>query len=430
MTKRWSLLGRIGMVTGLAVLTACSDQGNNPASPEEESSASESKGAGPPAQARNGSWDDRLAALAEQVPGFGGFFQEPVGGGMVVYLTDTNRAAAAKSLVAAFLRTHGAPAEQLVIRQGEYDWRDLLRWRRGIEGVGLQGITFTDVDERTNRVVIGVMDDGRRQAVASAAARLGVPPGALRVERIAPTVVEVTLQNYYRPVQGGLQIQSPGTCTLGYIAIEEYPYWVNYGGPRYAITNSHCTDAFASVTGTTIGQPTLSYPIGYEYSDPPLFTSAQNSDCPPGRNCRHSDAALFRLNDGISSRYAAVTRVSSGLTIGSPDNEAYAGAQSGVWGGLAVEKVGRTTGRSTGTLTSSCANVPQYELDPWGNVYDTGRTMLCQLQANYNSGGGDSGSPVFTRSGGQPYALGIHWGSNGTTRSFSWWVYFWSEFGN
>jgi hypothetical protein len=142
---------------------------------------------------------------------------------------------------------------------------------------------------------------------------------------------------------------------------------------------------------------------------------------------------MFQLSSNSTSvsRFSAFSRTSSGLNLGSPDREYYVAEYNSISPGMAVEKVGRTTGRTTGSVTNSCANVPQYAVDPWGYVYDTGRTMLCQVQASYSSGGGDSGSPVTIRnSSGQPQVYGIHWGSNGTTASFSHWTYMWSEIGN
>jgi hypothetical protein len=48
------------------------------------------------------------------------------------------------------------------------------------------------------------------------------------------------------------------------------------------------------------------------------------------------------------------------------------------------------------------------------NVSGTNITQLCQSQASYSSAGGDSGSPVFSITGGSDVRVrGIHWGSGG-----------------
>ena len=54
------------------------------------------------------------------------------------------------------------------------------------------------------------------------------------------------------------------------------------------------------------------------------------------------------------------------------------------------------------------------------NNGDTGLTQICQTIAAYGSGSGDSGSPVFVRTGGNRVRLvGINWGGNGTIAVFS-----------
>lgn len=185
---------------------------------------------------------------------------------------------------------------------------------------------------------------------------------------------------------------------------------------NYIVTNSHCTSSFGSVTGDPIGQPNLSYIVGEESFDPALFDSSWNTygqPCPVGRLCRFSDAAMFRQHDipgdwdywpNTSAETGPDTTIYWYIEIietaaGAPLNEP-------------VFKVGATTGTTSGRVRERCASVPQY--DP---LYgDTGRTMLCQDRADYNSAGGDSGSPVFWRAdiNSPPvHIVGIHWGSGG-----------------
>jgi hypothetical protein len=79
--------------------------------------------------------------------------------------------------------------------------------------------------------------------------------------------------------------------------------------------------------------------------------------------------------------------------------------------GQAVTKVGRTTGRTAGTVQQTCVNV---------NVDGTNITQLCQSISNYANAGGDSGSPVFRITTLPSVVLvGINWGGNGTTSVFS-----------
>jgi hypothetical protein len=79
--------------------------------------------------------------------------------------------------------------------------------------------------------------------------------------------------------------------------------------------------------------------------------------------------------------------------------------------GQSVTKVGRTTGRTVGTVSQTCVNT---------NVSGSTITQLCQTFANYGNGGGDSGSPVFRITTLPSVILsGINWGGNGTISVFS-----------
>jgi hypothetical protein len=86
------------------------------------------------------------------------------------------------------------------------------------------------------------------------------------------------------------------------------------------------------------------------------------------------------------------------------------------WPGETVQKVGRTTGRTQGTVQHTCRAVDFFDLD--GSPTDI--TLLCQGEANYASSAGDSGSPVVqVYSGGLVFAIGIHWRGGNPTRIFS-----------
>jgi hypothetical protein len=86
--------------------------------------------------------------------------------------------------------------------------------------------------------------------------------------------------------------------------------------------------------------------------------------------------------------------------------------------GTTLDKIGRTTGWTYGSLVSTCETTTQYE-----NGYPTGRTLLCQNRVNAKSDFGDSGSPVFSFTengyGGNYELRGILWGGNGTQFLYS-----------
>ena len=77
--------------------------------------------------------------------------------------------------------------------------------------------------------------------------------------------------------------------------------------------------------------------------------------------------------------------------------------------GNPVNKVGRTTGRTKGSISETCVSIP---------VADTDITLLCQSRASYLSNSGDSGSPVFrvtnSPSTNDVALVEIHWGGSGS----------------
>ncbi|MDR6513746.1 S1 family peptidase [Chryseobacterium camelliae] len=79
--------------------------------------------------------------------------------------------------------------------------------------------------------------------------------------------------------------------------------------------------------------------------------------------------------------------------------------------GTTVNKIGQSTGSTSGTIISTNVSV----------ISSTGSTITNMTSANYTSAGGDSGGPVYTyisSSGTRPTA-GIHMGASGSTRYFT-----------
>ncbi|MEX1113232.1 MAG: hypothetical protein WED32_02140 [Patescibacteria group bacterium] len=406
-------------LSAIIVLGACADDPlSSPIAP-----ALRNADARPAGAARIRTLDDRLTELAEQLPGFGGLYYDD-SGSPVVFLTDVSRAAAAQSPIRSFLesdlgrvRAAGAISRLRVI-PGDYDFRQLAAWHRIIAlELKVPGITMTDIDDSKNRLTIGVRDVAALSRVQQALANMPIPVDAVNVVLRPPAVMLATLGDAVRPMVSGLRVQAPGGCTYTANAWLRPTSTTVDSTRNYIITNSHCTSSFGAVTGDLIGQPNLSYVVGDESFDPALFDSSWNTygqPCPVGRLCRFSDAAMFWQRD-IPGDWdywpnTSAETSSPGTTIywyieiietaaGAPLNDP-------------VFKVGATTGTTHGRVRERCASVPQY--DSYG---DTGRTMLCQDRADYNSGPGDSGSPVFWRSDPlndpRVHIVGIHWGSGG-----------------
>jgi hypothetical protein len=231
----------------------------------------------------------------------------------------------------------------------------------------------------------------------------GVPLQALRFEISGPLEVDQTLQQVERPLMGGYQIVNAydGACTLGFGAM-------NPDNGRLAfVTNSHCTGTWLCLDGTVFHQPLRPHRVGQEVRDPRAFR------CGLVWRCRFADAALVEVDAGVQIDLTRIARTQfwnwywpGSLDVVNPPDLITSG-----WGyppqGIAVDKVGRTTGWNVGYVRRGCVIVKH-----------PGRVRLrCQYLADYDSRAGDSGSPVFVLYGNTVQLTGIHWGR--TTRFFA-----------
>jgi hypothetical protein len=385
----------------LLLLASCTDQ-REPVGPTETPS-------GPDLAPAQGS--DDPAALARTVPGFGGFFIDAQGA-PTVYLRDPGQRGRAEQALAPYLRAHGVGAGQLKVRKGDYDWSQLEGWFTGAsaEALAVPGAVFVDADEASNRVRIGV-EPGAGGRVRAALAKLRMPDAAVILEERAPVTFAVgrgpkpkakpgsgpSLQGTVRPIIGGVQINFPGfLCTLGF----------NVNGSF--VTNSHCTNTQGGTEGTPYWQPTQSASpsqVATEAADPPYSGNLQG--CPSGRVCRRSDASRAGYVNGFNQfavgRIARTNRPGRSLTI---VGDFTITAEGSAVVGNVVNKVGRTTGWSQGSVTNTCVNT---------NVSGTNITQICQNFVSATVGSGDSGSPVFQiTSGNNVRLMGILWGGSGS----------------
>jgi hypothetical protein len=373
-------------------------------------------------------------AVAQVVPGFGGYFIED--GRPTVYLTDVSRRAEAEAALAGFLDSFGWTAADLRVREAKYDYIQLDAWYRASwpAALAVTGSVYSDLDERSNRLRFGGVDAGAVAAIANAVTSKSVPLDAIRVEVTAPVVQVASLRDRIRPAHGGLQLNffvldaSPVSylCTLGFNAVS--------GGVNSFVTNSHCTNnQGGSETPTTYyqssrrsGSLTGGYDpplpgteeeniIGVEVDDPHYWISL---DCPVGRQCRYSDAARAEYAPGQEfalGRIARTTLLNSGQIHGDDDasvlqidgsNPHYTltAEQSNPVLGQTLHKVGRTTGWTSGQVTGTCVNV---------NISGSTITQLCQSLVGAFVAGGDSGSPTFgMHTDGTSFLAGILWGSS------------------
>jgi hypothetical protein len=116
-----------------------------------------------------------------------------------------------------------ARGERIELRTAKYAFSDLIAWQYLVGGALNRsgGISFTDADERANKVSIGIVSQQYRQQVVEAAQRNGVPIDALDI-RVQPLDKPMsTLRSSWNtsssPTKGGVQIANANSeiCSIG-----------------------------------------------------------------------------------------------------------------------------------------------------------------------------------------------------------------------
>jgi len=271
----------------------------------------------------------------------------------------------------------------------------------------LAGVVFTDADERSGRLVVGVLDRDVEGLVRARLPMLGVLSQSVEVVETEPIFQVATLRDKVRPVVGGLQIRfSNYLCTEGFNA------WRN--GIEGYVTAAHCSTKQGSVDGTNYYQPLNQVAdefIGKEIVDPGFFRGGL---CPRGSKCRYSDSNFSDGADGVPFALGKIART-TGSNNGSLEiaGEFAITAEGAATVGQAAHKVGRTTGWTHGTVTRTCVHT---------GVSGSNIVLLCQDFVENTVqivAGGDSGSNVFrTNLYDSVTLLGNLWGGNSSGTLF------------
>lgn len=337
--------------------------------------------------------DEALLQVEAAAPGFGGMYYDDTGR-LVLRMKHAPAAPAAERAIAAIFGKEKIPAAGVVTQPATWSFGQLKAMQERVtpEVLSIAGVVLTDVDERNNRVAIGVENAEARSRVERVLERLGVTRAAIDLVEVSP-IQPSSLQWLWRPLAGGLQIETPTPgkyCTLGFSAFQN-------GTPGF-VTNSHCTQTQGGVESTPAYQPTWPDYVGTEVTDP---SYASGGSCPAGRLCRYSDSAFIQANS--FNYYVAVTpgpnntSVSNWLLV--------SGTVQYPSQGQTVHKTGRTTGTTSGTIQWACATINS----------TTPHTYFCNYIATNSTqiaAGGDSGSPVFLLSGNNSATLtGLLWGA-------------------
>ena len=351
--------------------------------------------------------ESRFAEVSRRVDGFGGYFYA-ADGVLTAYVTDPATEPAARAILASIAAErrpsgHERRDGQLRILQGRYSFPQLAEWRdRLVPLLLMPGVVFVDADEASNRVRIGLVEDGSRVRVRDAAFRLGVPPAALVISAERSLRPLTGLADAAGPVvPGGYRLSfARGAsvavqCSMGF----------NVAGGGY-VTASHCTRVQGREEGTTHHQPAGPGVLGTEVSDPPMFMGGA---CPEGRRCRYSDAARFRYAPGQAAE-PLIARTAGVDSLAVDGTMWVAGELPYPVSGEVLDKVGAETGWTSGAVGATCVHV---------NVDGTDITLLCQDVVDARAEGGDSGAPVFVWRGGEADVAGILWGGTGKRFYFS-----------
>ena len=331
--------------------------------------------------------------ISSEVPSFAGFFLE--GNTLVTLVSDLNQASAAQDAVrrvAAARATRGndprlATAE-VAVRAVKFTFQQLKQWRDQFEQQALAtlpDVVSIDLDEVRNQVAIGLADGSGTAAVEKVMTDLGAPVGSVRIDRVGQPKALQTVRDRVRPVVGGLEAVGilngylEKTCT--------YSFNATYNGTQVVLTASHCTGQMYQ----NDAPPSVFYQnsiwftdrIGPEWLDPPHF----------GPGHRYSDAAMIKYDSSVAFTFGYIARTtwsdstwgySGSLTIDSLNPFRIIGEWDYAVVGEPVEKVGRTTGWTSGTITATCVE-----------ILLAGWYRDCSTEATNWADEGDSGSPVF-----------------------------------
>ena len=109
----------------------------------------------------------------------------------------------------------------------------------------LAGVVYTDADETSGRLVVGVIDREIDDLVRGRMRGLGVSSQSVDIVQAEPIVQVATLRDFVRPVVAGLQVRySNDVCSLGFNAIR--------GVVAGFVTASHCSTKQGAVDGTRV----------------------------------------------------------------------------------------------------------------------------------------------------------------------------------
>jgi hypothetical protein len=198
-TTKLAVLLLVLFAAGALTWSACSDgedggNGTPAATPAEDVGASAQDAAPEDEQpVRTGDADDILAEATRDVPGFGGMFLDE-NGNINLYLQDASQKAQAMTAVESVFDADIFEGAAVKVLKADYAFADLHRWRQDMRPVvlGLSGVITLDIDEKRNRITVGLEEMNEQAAVEAALEKLGVPRDAVILEPASPIIPATT----------------------------------------------------------------------------------------------------------------------------------------------------------------------------------------------------------------------------------------------
>jgi hypothetical protein len=305
--------------------------------------------------------DPVFLALAGKIRAIAGFFFNDQGD-IIVYLTDVEQLDAIRPLIQEMvagrldgLRSPPGMGQQFVVREADYSFRELARYRMDLrdEIFGISGVVSLDIDETVNRISIGVTEGVPPEELRSTLQTLQIPAEMVTYQEASfPTPGSHTVKDQHpdEKIEGGWQISGPGTCTLGFPAVRDP------SGEEVFLTASHCSEVRYGPDDSEWYQPKTTFTprVGIETEDPDGFTC-------DGLPCRYSDVSLVTAEKAFDLGTVATTEYSGGSSVDGSlkiyhDHPRWTarGQSSGSLVGERVDKVGRTTGWTHGQVDDTC----------------------------------------------------------------------------
>jgi len=364
--------------------------------------------------------DQMWMDLSRRIAGFGGmYFNDD--GDLVVVLKDTSKTAEASAALAGFVGQSHRPkylpsphAPRMLFAAGRYDYLELVALKDLVSSaVSKSNANAVAIDEVANGILVGV-DDGSISLAHSALVAASVPENAVHIvsaSRSHTVSDTIKLRNTTSPLVGGNRFWVGGTfCTLG-LPVK----WGSANSDGF-ISAGHCARLGNGFGDTLVELGDSTFVLTQKSIGSIIDDGSATHTCSHGTNCKWSDAALFTMASGVTTRFAAIARGTAlawALTgqywspsdVGNPiaydhrsywgsstlgpfemiSQEAFQGEVVGEW----VSKVGQTTGWTVGQITNASYDVHT----------DEGYWILQSVQVHGGAYAGDSGAGVFVDAG-------------------------------